>query len=196
MAKQGEYALTHQPSNNTELVLLNAFVDQQVSDNLLRHKMGMFELLQSNGLIARSIGEQRFLSRKTYHRELRTPGLTNHQVYCPCTLKPRPRQEQSALTNNSIQPLWTSATVSSMESPTLLSLAWLPDWLSCEDDRATPMLRLWNRSSTDAQHGDPVLRGKPDYYLKLYTLVDSPKSPSRRNLTPQQPRACRATRIQ
>jgi hypothetical protein len=64
MAEQAEYALTHEPPNNTELALLIAFIDQQVETDLLRHKTRMFELLHFNGLIARSITEQRFISRK------------------------------------------------------------------------------------------------------------------------------------
>jgi hypothetical protein len=63
MAEQSEYALTHEPPHNTELALLNAFIDQRVSTDLLRHKSRMFELLHFNGLIARSNTEQRFISR-------------------------------------------------------------------------------------------------------------------------------------
>ncbi|KAH7384136.1 hypothetical protein DE146DRAFT_681213 [Phaeosphaeria sp. MPI-PUGE-AT-0046c] len=63
MAEQGEYRMTHEPPNSTELMLLNAFIDQRVSTDLLRHKSRMFALLAANGLIARSNPEQRFLSR-------------------------------------------------------------------------------------------------------------------------------------
>ena len=64
MAEQGEYRMTHEPPNNTELALLNAFIDQHVSTNLLSHKNRMFALLTANGLIARSNAEQHFLSRE------------------------------------------------------------------------------------------------------------------------------------
>lgn len=64
MAEQGEYRMTHEPPNNTELALLNVFIDQRVSTDLLRHKNRMFALLTDNELIARSHAEQRFLSRK------------------------------------------------------------------------------------------------------------------------------------
>jgi hypothetical protein len=63
MAEQAEYTLTHEPPNNTELALLCAFIDQQVPTDLLRHKTRMLELIRSNGLIARSIMEERFISR-------------------------------------------------------------------------------------------------------------------------------------
>jgi hypothetical protein len=63
MAEQAEYALTHEPPSDTELALLCAFIDQRVSSDLLCHKTRMFELIRSNGLIARSIMEQRFISR-------------------------------------------------------------------------------------------------------------------------------------
>jgi hypothetical protein len=64
MAEQGEYRMTHEPPNDTELALLNAFIEQRVSMDLLRHKSRMFALLTANGLIARSHTEQGFLSRK------------------------------------------------------------------------------------------------------------------------------------
>jgi hypothetical protein len=64
MAEQGDYSMTHDPPNNTELALLNAYIDQRISGRLLRHKNRMFTLLQANGLIARSNAEQRFLSRE------------------------------------------------------------------------------------------------------------------------------------
>jgi hypothetical protein len=63
MAEQAEYPLTHEPPNDAELALLCAFIDQRVSSDLLRHKTRMSELIRSNGLIARSIMEQRFISR-------------------------------------------------------------------------------------------------------------------------------------
>jgi hypothetical protein len=63
MAEQAEYTLIHKPPNNTELALLCAFIDQQVPTDLLRHKTRMLELIRSNGLIARSIMEERFISR-------------------------------------------------------------------------------------------------------------------------------------
>ncbi|KAH7083813.1 hypothetical protein FB567DRAFT_92406 [Paraphoma chrysanthemicola] len=63
MAETGEYAMTHAPPDNTELALLNAFVDQRVSAELLKHKTHMFDLISANGLIARSVSELQFLSR-------------------------------------------------------------------------------------------------------------------------------------
>jgi hypothetical protein len=64
MAEAGAYAMTHAPPNDTDLALLIAFIDQRVSAELLKHRDRMFDLLSSNGLIARSITEHRFLSRE------------------------------------------------------------------------------------------------------------------------------------
>jgi len=64
MAEQSEYPLTHSPPDNTELALLNTYIDQHVPGPELRHKNRMFTLLQANGMIARSHVEQQFLSRK------------------------------------------------------------------------------------------------------------------------------------
>ena len=66
MAEIGEYALTHAPPNDTKLALLNAFMDQHVPTELLRHKTRIFDLLRKNGLIARSVIEQQFLSRTSH----------------------------------------------------------------------------------------------------------------------------------
>jgi hypothetical protein len=70
MAEQGDYSFTHEPPHNTELALLNAFIDQNVSSRLLRHKNRMFTILQAQPLLARSNAEQRFLSRKFYLKTL------------------------------------------------------------------------------------------------------------------------------
>ncbi|KAH3974344.1 hypothetical protein HBI25_125170 [Parastagonospora nodorum] len=63
MADRSDYPLTHSPPDNTELALLNAYIDQRAPGPKLRHKNRMFTLLQANGMISRSIVEQRFLSR-------------------------------------------------------------------------------------------------------------------------------------
>jgi hypothetical protein len=63
MAEQPEYDLTHEPPNDTELALLCAFIDQHVPSDLLRHRHRMFNLIRSNGLIARSEMEHGFISR-------------------------------------------------------------------------------------------------------------------------------------
>jgi hypothetical protein len=57
--------MTHAPPNDIKLTQLNAFIDQQVLSDLLRHKNRMFELLGTNRLIARSITEQHFLARSS-----------------------------------------------------------------------------------------------------------------------------------
>ncbi|KAF2825740.1 hypothetical protein CC86DRAFT_418258 [Ophiobolus disseminans] len=77
MAEAGEYALTHAAPNNTELALLTAFIDQRIPHDLLRHRTRMFELLSQNGLIARSIFEQRFLARilSMYAQTMANKGL-------------------------------------------------------------------------------------------------------------------------
>jgi membrane-bound metal-dependent hydrolase YbcI (DUF457 family) len=67
MTEQDGHAMTHEPPDNTKLALLNAFIDQRVSADLVCHKNRMFDLLKSNGLIARSIAEQRFMSRTSSH---------------------------------------------------------------------------------------------------------------------------------
>lgn len=64
MAEHREYGMTHEAPNNTELALLNTFIDEQVEGDLLRHQNRMFDLLTANGLIARSDIEHRFIARK------------------------------------------------------------------------------------------------------------------------------------
>jgi hypothetical protein len=81
MAEQDEYTLTHAPPNNTELALLNAFIDQRVAVDLLQHRSRMFDLLGANGLIARSLDEQQFFSRKFPPRYLGHPSLKHHRHF-------------------------------------------------------------------------------------------------------------------
>jgi hypothetical protein len=64
MAEHREYAMTHEAPNDTELALLNVFIDQQVEGDLLRHQNRMFDLLAASGLIVRSNIEHSFIARK------------------------------------------------------------------------------------------------------------------------------------
>ena len=64
MAEHREYAMTHEAPNDTELALLNIFIDQQVEGDLLRHQNYMFDLLAANDLIARSDIEHSFIARR------------------------------------------------------------------------------------------------------------------------------------
>jgi len=73
MAESGEYALTHAPPNDAELTLLITFIDQQVHSDLLRHSNRMSELLDANGLIARSITEHHFLARTSFTLPFHNP---------------------------------------------------------------------------------------------------------------------------
>jgi hypothetical protein len=83
MAELGAYSMTHAPPNNTELALLNTFIDQRVAIRLLRHKTRMFELLHQNPLIARSVVEHRFLSRMLLSSQAPSSPLTRdrHTVH-------------------------------------------------------------------------------------------------------------------